>query len=568
MRLILLHTILVSVISFGQTQKVTLVIQPEQIEVGEVFTITVTSSVQGSLEIDNLPRCFIQDYSIHQGSSQEMDHSTGAVINKFFTTYSGQITKAGSYHIGPAYVKAGSKTYSSSKVEIKVVQKSNMINSGITDQQIKDPAFGFIVSNKKELYEGESVLLSAKICSYYDPSHISSYQSYSVSGASTKHPIGSSTNIKVSEERIKGRQVHAFQYDKNVVFPDAVGTFTVEPFQVNLHQGYKSFPITSSSLKLTVKPLPANPPAEFIGAVGRFDLTSSIDQLELKQGDVFTFELSIDGTGNLQNLEVPKLMLPKAFSVYGDPVTEEDFSISSNGAEGTVRYTYHIQAKESGASIIFPEINVAYFDPKKESYIVIKSDSYSLKVESNKQYIAAQQNKPSTQTEVLVEQGEKNKASNDKRSFNKFNPLLWGGVSIPLVAGFFILFVIRKKRGRKITQDNTIQPEVIYKQRLQEAFINTEKYLLQKNLTGYQEEVIQILRILTAWNLGKGGEDLQPGRQEILNFILQKHPEQFEEIQNFLNQVETQKFANFGVTLPDLDTVHAQIDPILKKLQP
>lgn len=567
MRILLFHTIFISLVTFGQTQKVTLVIQPQVVEVGEVFTITVTSSVQGSLEVDNLPRYFIQDYSIHQGSSQEMDHSTGIVRNKYFTTYSGQITKAGTYNIGPAYVKAGSKTYTSSKVEVKVVQKANMICRGLNDKQLKDPAFGVIESNKKEIYEGEAILLSSKIYSYYDPSHISSYQSYTVSGASTKYPIGSTTNIKVGEERIKGRQVYAFQYDKNIVFPDAVGSFTVEPFQVNLHQGYKSFPITSASLKLNVKPLPANPPSEFIGAVGRFDLIGSIDQVKLKQGDVFTFELNIEGTGNLQNLEQPKLQLPKGFSVYGDPVTEEDFSITSNGAEGSVRYTYHIQVKESGSSVIFPEVKLAYFDPKKESYVYMSTDEYALEVEANKHYIAAKHGTGSTKTEVLVKQPPKDKKSEKRRTPNKLTPLLWGGVSIPVLAGFFILLYRRRKnpKGEKINQ--AISPDLNFKQQIRQAFIEIERCIVSRNLSGYQEAVLNLLRLHTAWERGDRSGSMQPGRQEIVQFINNRFPGQVDVIQRFMNQVETQKFANFGEAPPDIEQVHTQLDSLLKQLQ-
>ena len=94
--------------------------------------------------------------------------------------------------------------------------------------------------------------------------------------------------------------------------------------------------------------MPANPPKDFIGGVGSFNVERLIDDTAIVQGEVFKLILTVEGTGNLQNLEVPDLILPKGFVVYGDPTVTENFVITANGADGSVDYEYNIQATNFG----------------------------------------------------------------------------------------------------------------------------------------------------------------------------------------------------------------------------
>jgi len=444
---------------YGQKEKVELSISPDAFEIGEVFTITVTSTVQGNLEIENLPSSYVQDYSISQGSTQEVDYNSGVVTTLYYTSYSGIITKSGDYTIGPAWVKAGNKSYSSDKVDVKVSRKVSMNSGSVTAQQLNDPAFGVIECNKREIFEGEPLLLSAKIYSYYDPSHISSYQSYHLNGTIIKNPIGNSSNIKVVDERFKGKKLKAFDYDKNVIFPDVVGNFQIDPFKLNLHQGYKSFPITSSGLVIKVKPLPANPPNDFIGGAGSFNVERLIEDTAIAQGEVFKLILTIEGTGNLQNLEVPDLILPKGFVVYGDPTVNENFVITANGADGSVDYEYNIQATNFGKQSI-PGTSVSYFDPDKEKYIRVLSDEVEISIEKDKKFQEQlEKQNLNSETEMIVHNADiRQKAEHVERGSLFGSAVYWTGVGIPVTAALFFLFFTRiKKRSEEDIRVKSIQ---------------------------------------------------------------------------------------------------------------
>lgn len=450
MRILGLISILIPVISaFAQKSKVELIIEPSHVEVGESIRITVKSTVEGIPEVDNIPGSFIQDYSINEAHQDIIDYNTGEVTTIHYYSYSGIITKAGKYEIGPAYVKNMSRVYPSNSVEVTIDPKSNLSSNGqISNKQLNDPAFGVISCNKTEIYEGESVILSAKVYSHYDPSHISGYMAYTVPGAIIKYPLGNTNNIKVNRERVKGIELFTFNYDKNVVFPSGVGKVVIEPYQLNLHQGYQSFPINSGSLSIKIKPLPINPPQSFVGAVGNYDVNTRIDSSNITQGDVFTYSVTLTGSGNLMNIREPRLNLPKGFIIYGDPEKEENFNVGINGAEGDITFHYHIQVLTSGHFDLVP-LEISYFDPKKEKYITISGSPKNINVKRDPSIKdVADQDKNSNEVTIQSDQNDKmtRDESSDKFSWKNIALIAIPGISV-LAGLFFLLF--RKKDKQK-----------------------------------------------------------------------------------------------------------------------
>lgn len=430
----------------SQTAKVTLTITPTSVEVGESFVISITSNVQGDVDIENLPGSFLQDYSIQQGHYPELDHNTGKVSTIYFVSYSGVITKSGDYTIGPAFVKNGNKVYKSNSVKMKVGKQLSMSSSNISASQLSDPAFGVIETSKKEIYEGEPVVLAAKIYSHYEPTNIGGYISYQINSAVIKNSIGNNSSIQVNPETVKGKKLFAFTYDKNVIFPDGVGKFQIDPFKVKLYQGYKSFPITSSPLTINIKPLPANPPSDFIGAVGDFRISRSIDTNNTKQGDVIKMTVVISGIGNLQNISKPKLNLPSGFIIYGDPVVNENVIIGLHGGEGEVSFEYNIQINKFG-HLKIPEATISYFDPEKEKYIQTSTTPLTIAVEQNKQYVVQNENVEKNNNAEAIERDLTLRTESDIHSNTTFyrGPLFWTGVSLPIFSAILFLLITKRK---------------------------------------------------------------------------------------------------------------------------
>ena len=446
-----------AIFTFAQKANVKLEISPINPQVGETFIVTVSSNVQGSLEIDNLPSSYIQDYSVRQGSSQTMDHSTGIIETLFYTSYSGVISKSGKYKIGPAYVKHGNKAYPSNTITINVGSQIKMNASAISAQQMKDPAFGVIEINKTEIYEGEPILVASKIYSRFEPDQISSYQSYPLNGTVLKHPVGNASNIKIAQENYKGHDFYTFSYDKNIIFPEGVGNFPIEPFKLNLHQAHKAFPLMSSSSIVLIKSLPSNPPADFIGGVGEFSITQNIETSSIKQGEVFKLIVTIVGVGNLHSISEPVLNLPKGFIIYGDPIINEDYTIGIHGADGEISYEYNIQVSKFGRQKI-PGTSISYFNLKDEKYTQVETGEIEILIEKSKNYIEPKNDSKESKTEVVSDQlNNDNDSGNSEEEFYE-SPIFWAGITLPILSilFFFVFIKKRKENAEKPLPENPV----------------------------------------------------------------------------------------------------------------
>lgn len=447
-----IYTLLISIFCWGQSASVQLSIEPKSADVGEIITITVRSNVQGEVEVDNLPSSFVHGYDVMNGMEQEMDHNTGDIITYYYLAQTGAFGKAGKYTIGPAFIKKGNKTYSSNKVTISIGDKTQMSSSTVTADQLRDPAFGVIQTNKATIYEGEPILVSAKVYANFNPSHLDGYRGYEMTGAVDKNAVGNPSRIVVEPERFKGKQMYAFEYDKNIIFPTGTGTVRITPYTMNLYKGHKSFTFTSNHKTINIQPLPANPPKDFIGGVGDFSVSRTIDATEVKQGDVFKLIITVSGVGNIQNILEPAPKLPKGFIVYGDPIISENFSYCSHGAEGKMVFEYNIQANVAG-EIKIPATSISYFDLNQEKYVTAKTSETELKVIEDKNYIVNSENSQNTinnsETDVLTDLRPSQIIEEQNSIYG--TGMFWTAITSPFLFAFLFIFFAKRKEKNAST---------------------------------------------------------------------------------------------------------------------
>ena len=130
---------------------------------------------------------------------------------------------------------------------------------------------------------------------------------------------------------------------------------------------------------VSVKGLPENgKPADFTGAVGKFNFETSVSSKEGKTDDPITYTVKISGTGNLKLIESPTLKLPPAFEVY-DPKTKENISNGAAGLTGSKQYDYLVIPRQPGDYKIDGRA-FSYFDPAAAKYVTINSPEYALKI--------------------------------------------------------------------------------------------------------------------------------------------------------------------------------------------
>ena len=497
-------------ILFGQDPEVILSIDNTSPDVGEIVTITVKANVQGDLEFDNLPSSYVQGYDVMSGMEQEMDYNSGKVITFFYISQTGAFGTKGKYTIGPAFVKKGNKTYKSNTVTINVGEKLKMSTADVTPEQLEEPAFGIIQTNKTEIYEGEPIVITAKIFSHFEPTHLEGYRSYEVPGTIDKKELGSAKRIMVDRENYKGQTFYTFEYDKNVIFPSGTGQFKISPFTMKLNQNYKGYQFKSNHAVIDIKPLPGNPPKDFIGAVGHFSVEREIEKTKLKQGDVFKLIIRVIGSGNLQNIVEPVPALPKGFIVYGDPEIEENYVYNSHGTEGEISYKYNIQVNKAGATKL-PPTNISFFNPKKEKYVTVSTGSYTINVKGDDNYVADIQEEDDLQelnTEAFLRKSE---LVEDNYSFFG-STAFWMGTSVPFLATFIFLFLARK---REEAADEIQQKQVVKKkaQVVNASISSIEKQMASTNDNEFYSQIEKVLKTALEVKI-KNGDALS--KQELL----------------------------------------------------
>lgn len=443
-----LISFLFSALNSVAQQKVDLSIEPATAEIGETFEITITSSIAGNIDFGDLPDEFLQDNTIRQGTQQQTDLSGNRYVAHYYSI-TGIIKKPGNYTFGPVIVTSSNKSYVSNTAVINISPKVKMKSGAVTNAQFRDPAFGVLEVNKTILYEGEPLLIRGKVYSRYNPTHINNYDSYDINGAIVKYPIGSGSSFKTRIISFRGEDFYALDHDKNIIFPTGVGRVTIDPFKLNLHQGMQSFPIESSPLSITVLSLPPNPPKDFIGAVGDFSVARKIPEKKFEQGDVIKLFVEVSGSGNLHNITIPQLNLPKGFTIYGDPVITENFSMGVRGSEGSITYEFNIEVSAAGKTSL-PPMSITYFDPEQEKYIQVTTESDSLQIKPSKDYEQfTDDDKNEQRTEELIVQ-----EFNPRENSGRIEPgtiygtgLFWGGVSIPVLSAFLFLFLVKGREN-------------------------------------------------------------------------------------------------------------------------
>lgn len=550
----------------AQTPEVTLIITPTDLEIGEVLTLTIKSNVQGNVEIDNLPGSFVYGYDIASRMETEMDHTTGNITTYYFSSRTGAIGKSGKYTIGPAWVKAGNKTYKSNTVVVNVGKKVPMSIGGVSAKQLKQPAFGSIQMNVNSIYEGQPIVTSAKIYSKFEPTYLDGYLPYSSNATMETHDLGGTNNIKVVQEKFKGNDYYAFEYDRKLIFPSGTGSIKIDPYRMRLHQGYKNFELLSSAAVVQVHPLPANPPKDFIGAVGTFSVKRELDTSKIKQGDVFKLYLTIEGSGNLHNILKPNLNLPKGFIVYGDPTVSENITFNSRGAEGVILYEYNIQVSAHG-DVKLPGTSISYFDPKTGKYVQVVSNDHDIEIEKDKTYITVEDdsdNKSTAPEEVVSRTPPRMSQEIITHSSLYGSPIFWSGVGAPIACAFlFILFMKRREKSA----DEIEQKQVIRKKDKQlSEYVDTCKSLIHsENSDQFFSSIEAALRKAFEVKM-QVQQDRIVSKQEIVAYITsQGKVDLLKDVNALFKTCEESRFS-FAASNASKEHVFSQLNNVLKQI--
>ena len=398
----------------------------KQVMVGERFQVVFEANAEGK----NFQAPSFDGLTVLGGpftstsSSFSMVNGSMSHTVKCTYTYALQAYQEGTVHVGSASLTVKGNKITSQPFDIKVIPDdgSHAAPSGgstssgqgqsqqnTTDSQVsgKD-LFLRVIPSKKSVYVGEQVVLTYKLYTKVPVSSVSLSKMPSYAGFWTKDVSDNSGTLKQSSEYINGIEYTTAEIQKVIVVPQRSGKLALDPMTMeciaqirterNNNRSMDPFEaffndpffnrnivnvkkeLSSQALTLEVKNLPENgKPASFAGAVGNYSFKSDIDKTELSTNEAVTLTLTVSGTGNVELFQMPEPVFPPDFEVY-DPKISTSTNVGPQGLTGTKKAEYLAIPRRAG-SFTIPSVEFSYYNSSTDSYEVMSSEPYEIKVE-------------------------------------------------------------------------------------------------------------------------------------------------------------------------------------------
>lgn len=165
-----------------------------------------------------------------------------------------------------------------------------------------------------------------------------------------------------------------------LLFPTQAGNLTIDPATIRTDGGFFSEPIEkqTESLAIQVKPLPQGAPAEFNGAVGKFELTATPDKTATRVGEPIVVKYQIRGTGNFDTLPDPKWQNDTNWRAY-DAKAKNESSVQFGQLSGIKTFERTLIPTKEG-NFTIPAVRYAYFDPSDAQYHTLEAQAIQVNV--------------------------------------------------------------------------------------------------------------------------------------------------------------------------------------------
>ena len=576
---------------------------PDVVVVGDQFRLSYTVTTQ---KVKDFRAPSIKGFDVLMGPSRSEQSSTQIVngsvssTNSITFTYILMANTAGEFTVPGASIVADGNQMISNSVKIKVLPQDQNHNSSRRDNDNSSsiqPSSNASVSNqdlfitatasKTNVYEQEAFVLTYKIYTRESNLQLNNAKLPDFKGFHSQE-IEMTTNARWTPEHYKGRNYYTTVYRQFVLFPQQSGKLFIEPaqFQMTVNKPVQSAdpfdaffnggnnvieikkPITTPKIAINVNPLPAGKPTNFLGGVGEFNISSSINSKELKTNDAITIKLVISGTGNLKLISNPEIKFPDDFEVY-DPKVDNQVRLTKEGLTGNKVIEYLAIPRHAGTYKI-PGVSFSYFDIRSKSYKTLNTEDYVINVEKGAgnadQVIANFTNK-----EDLKVLGEDIRyIKQNEVTFQPKGSFFYGSMSywlfyiIPALA-FILFFIIYRKQAAEnanVAKMRTKKANKVAIKRMKLA----GKLLSENKKDAFYDEVLKAL-----WGYISDKLNIPVSRlsKDNIEEKLRNHGVSEELIKEFLNALNDCEFARFapGDENQAMDKVYSSSIEVISKME-
>jgi hypothetical protein len=172
---------------------------------------------------------------------------------------------------------------------------------------------------------------------------------------------------------IDGREYRVHQ-THIALFPTRPGTTVLDPARLVIPSDgpEANLILESQPIRVIVRSLPDNPPSNFKGAVGQFEISARLNETQGKINQLMSLTVEIRGAGNVETMIEPTLPDLPNWRVLENEV-KTDIPLSREVVQGSRQFIWTVTPRKAGQQEI-PPISFSYYDPQNQAYYTISSD--------------------------------------------------------------------------------------------------------------------------------------------------------------------------------------------------
>ena len=358
-----------------------------KINAGDSITLTVTATNINDDPDVNLPK--MEDFKVVSGPNQSSSTNVQFINGKM--TKSSTVTliwtlipvKTGQVIIPVIKIRVGKQSFTSSPITV-TVSKRGMSQSGKKPQFFIEAA----VDNSKP-YRGQQVTLNYILYTQVDVSsfddELPKYKGF------WTEELFAAKNLQLREVQKNGSKYYAATIKKLALFPTQSGKLIIDPLTAVIgirekQQRWndfslfgppsKKYTIATNRIELEVRPLPDRKNGEMSAVVGNWNIQSIISTTNVLQDEAVTFQVKVNGTGNIQTVDISDISFPNELEIFAPKIqTKKNPLRDKIGGEKIFEW---VLIPRYAGEIFIPKVQFSYFNPDKQMWYTQASIGHRL----------------------------------------------------------------------------------------------------------------------------------------------------------------------------------------------
>lgn len=320
-------------------------------------------------------------------TATQINMINGAISTRLSYSYQLQPTQAGQLIIDPITLTMNGQQYATQPITVQVTQGTGGPSPAPLSRQVVPGGSGFngqkvyaeAEASKLGPFVGEPIVYTFRYYQALDMFDMILNQPQYTPPAFTGFWTEDQPNQNQYRVQANGNIYNVTELS-TVLVPTKAGKITIEPASLEIPGGFFSRPsqLQSQPIVVDVKPLPAGAPASFSGAVGQFQLESSVDITQTNVNEPITWKVTLSGQGNVSTAGDPVWPdIPNWRSYQSKATTNAQ---AQNGqVVGTKTYE-RLLVPQTAGDFTIPALAYTYFDPASGTYQTISTQPVPVSV--------------------------------------------------------------------------------------------------------------------------------------------------------------------------------------------